>query len=184
MQWQNPHNHWHCPAGLVEVIWWSIPAAHLLLAAAAVPAIVIPVRVRVGVYPVVLSEKSGETKSPVRRKVGTRTSTTSWCHCRRRNWQPASKHAKKSAFREEMNDLGLSACNINKDFPRSQLQVPWGAREWRLKFKVPWLARSRTDFWGFSINWSEIELNVECSSRWDFGNNLVSLWDIKKMCDE
>ena len=34
-----------------------------LLAAAAAAAVVIPVRARMGVYPVVLSEKSGETKS-------------------------------------------------------------------------------------------------------------------------
>ncbi len=69
MQWQTPHDHLYCPAGLVEVIWWSIPAACLLLAAAAVAAVVIPLRARVGVYPVVLSEKSSETKSPVRWKV-------------------------------------------------------------------------------------------------------------------
>ncbi len=69
MQWQKPHNHLHCPAGLVEVIWWSISAACLLLAAAATAAIIIPIRVCVGVYHVVLSKKSSETKSPVRQKV-------------------------------------------------------------------------------------------------------------------
>ncbi len=61
-----PHNHLHCPAGLVEVIWWSIPAPHLLLAAGAAAAIVIP---RQSVCVCVLWSGA---KSPVRRNVGTR----------------------------------------------------------------------------------------------------------------